>query len=50
MHDDPVPDTTGGDGSQPSNTRDILIQKHPPGKPAHPDYLLDTPGTVNPII
>ncbi len=47
--DDMVPDQA--DGSPQRTTREVLIEKHPPGKPAAPNNLLQGhPGQANPIL
>ena len=43
--DDVIPESNG------MTTRDVLRNKHPPGKPAHSEYLLpDNSESVNPIV
>ena len=39
------------DSNSPRTTREILVEKHPPGKPASTNSILqDTPTPVNPIL
>ena len=46
---DVISDTFNGPSHR--TTRDILVEKHPPGKPAQPSYLLqDNPITTNSIL
>ena len=47
--DDMIP--ASSNGSTHRTTRDILVEKHPPGKPAHQNYMLqDTPVPTNNIL
>ena len=47
--DDVIPDSSHA--NPPCTTREILIEKHPPGKPASTNTLLQgSPMPVNPIL
>ncbi len=47
--DDMIPDSSNG--STHRTTRDILVEKHPPGEPAQQNYLLrEAPVSTNSIL